>query len=192
MQTFASFVNQDGAQPGVWDIITSNPLTPAFDKEGELIPYPFQGIGLTPLAALFTDDKERHNYFFANFYAEIKLPVKGLTYRLNYGNNYRTDEHSQANPYGASLTGEAYKQHTSYYDYTVDNIVNYAGTFGKHDIAATFLYGASERKQNYTEAKAQNFSRMTLGYNNLQLGKEQFTKSEAWDEALLYQMLQVS
>lgn len=192
MQTFASFVNQDGAQPGVWDIITSNPLTPAFDKEGELIPYPFQGIGLTPLATLFTDDKERHNYFFANFYAEIKLPVKGLTYRLNYGNNYRTDEHFQANPYGASLTGEAYKQHTSYYDYTVDNIVNYAGTFGKHDIAATFLYGASERKQNYTEAKAQNFSRMTLGYNNLQLGKEQFTKSEAWDEALLYQMLRVN
>lgn len=192
MQTFASFVNQDGAQPGVWDIITSNPLTPAFDKEGELIPYPFQGIGLTPLATLFTDDKERHNYFFANFYAEIKLPVKGLTYRLNYGNNYRTDEHFQANPYGASLTGEAYKQHTSYYDYTVDNIVNYAGTFGKHDIAATFLYGASERKQNYTEAKAQNFSRTTLGYNSLQLGKEQFTKSETWDEALLYQMMRVN
>jgi TonB-linked SusC/RagA family outer membrane protein len=33
---------------------------------------------------------------------------------------------------------------------------------------------------------------MTLGYNNLQLGKEQFTKSEAWDEALLYQMLRVN
>lgn len=192
VQMFGSFVNQDGASPGAWDVITSNPLTPAYDSNGDLIPYPFKGIGLTPLAALYTDDKERHNYFFANFYAEVKLPLKGLTYRINYGNNYRIDEHDQANPYGASLTGEAYKQHTSYYDYTVDNILNYVRTFGKHDINATFLYGASERKQSYTEAKAQNFARMTLGYNNLQLGKEQYTSSSAWNEALLYQMFRIN
>lgn len=192
MQAFGSFVNQDGASPGAWDVITSNPLTPAYDKNGNLVPYPFQGIGLTPLATLYMDDKERHNYFFANFYAEVRLPIKGLTYRINYGNNYRIDEHDQANPYGASLTGEAYKQHTSYNDYTVDNILNYIRTFGKHDVNATFLYGASERKQSYTEAKAQNFSRMTLGYNNLSLGKEQYTGSSAWNEALLYQMFRIN
>ena len=137
-------------------------------------------------------DKERHNYFFVNLYAEIQLPIKGLTYRLNYGNNYRIDNHFYASEYGASLSGEAYKQHTEYYDYTIDNILNYQGEFGDHSIAATFLYGASERKNNYTNADSQNFSRLTLGYNKLELGKNQYTYSTAWNEALLYQMARIN
>ena len=192
VQAFASFVNQDGAQPNVWNVMISNPLTPAYDEAGDVIAYPFQDIQPSPLTTLAVDDKERHNYFFANFYAEVQLPIKGLTYRLNYGNNYRIDQHSQSDPYGASLNGEAYKQHTTYYDYTIDNILNYTGKFGNHDVAATFLYGASERKQDYTEAKAQNFTRMTLGYNSLTLGTDQYTNSSAYSEALLYQMLRVN
>ena len=192
VQAFASFVNQDGAEPNYWMLNIQNPLIEPYDENGDLVPYPFQTLDTNPFMASDVDDKERHNYFFANFYGEVKLPVKGLTYRINYGNNYRIDEHFQANPYGASLTGEAYKQHTSYYDYTVDNILNYEGEFGDHSIGATLLYGASERKYNYTEAKAQNFSRLTLGYNSLELGKDQYTSSDAWHEALLYQMARVN
>lgn len=192
VQSFASFVNQDGAEPNYWALLTQNPLIEPYDENGDLVPYPFATLDTNPFMGSDVVDKERHNYFFANFYAEVKLPVKGLTYRINYGNNYRIDEHFQANPYGASLTGEAYKQHTSYYDYTVDNILNYNGEFGDHSVGATFLYGASERKQNYTEAKAQNFPRLTLGYNSLELGKEQFTNSDAWSEALLYQMVRLN
>lgn len=192
VQTFGSFVDQDGAEPDIWRLITQNPLIEPYDKDGNIVPYPFQTLDLNPFMGSDVDDKERHNYFFANVYAEIKLPVKGLSYRMNFGNNYRIDEHFYASKYGASLTGEAWKQHTSYYDYTIDNILNYNNKFGDHDIAATLLYGASERKQSYTEAKAQNFSRLTLGYNSLELGKDQYTNSDAWDEALLYQMARVN
>lgn len=90
------------------DVEYSNPLIEPYDENGDLVPYPFQTLDTNPFMASDVDDKERHNYFFANFYGEVKLPVKGLTYRINYGNNYRIDEHFQANPYGASLTGEAY------------------------------------------------------------------------------------
>lgn len=192
IQAFGSFVNQDGAEPDVWRLLTQSPLMEPYDKDGKIVPYPFQTLDLNPFMGSDVNDKERHNYFFANIYAEIKLPVKGLTYRFNFGNNYRIDEHFNSNKYGASLTGEAYKNHKSYYDYTFDNIVNYNGEFGDHNIAATFLYGASERKENYTDAKAQNFSRLTLGYNSLELGKDQYTNSDAWSEALLYQMIRVN
>ena len=192
VQTFGSFVNRDGAQPDIWDLVTQNPLCRPYDDEGNIIPYPFNTLDTNPFMLSDVDDRERHNYFFANIYAEVQLPIKGLTYRFDWGNNYRIDEHYQASEYGASLNGEAYKQHTEYYDWTFDNIVNYNGEFGDHSIAATFLYGASERKQNYTEAKSQKFSRLSLGYNDLSLGKDQYTSSDAWSEALLYQMFRLN
>lgn len=192
IQAFGSFVNQDGAEPDVWQLMVQSPLIRPYNEEGALAPYPFQTLDKNPFLSSNVDDKERHNYFFANIYTEINLPLKGLTYRLNFGNNYRIDEHFRASEYGASLTGEAYKQHNSYYDYTVDNILNYNNKFGDHNIAATLLYGASERKYNYTEAKSQKFERLALEYNALELGKDQFTNSDAWEEALLYQMARVN
>lgn len=192
VQAFGSFVNQDGAEPDLGTLIHQNPLCRAYDENGELIPYPFNTLDTNPFMGSNVDDKERHNYFFANVYAEVQLPIKGLTYRFNYGNNYRIDQHFQASEYAASLNGEAYKQHTEYYDWTFDNIVNYDGKFGDHSIAATFLYGASKRKQNYTEAKSQIFSRLSLGFNSLEQGRDQYVNSDAWTEALLYQMVRLN
>ena len=192
VQTFGSFVNQDGAEPTLSELVIQNPLIPAYDDKGELVVNPFNTVELNPFVGSDVNDKERHNNFFANIYAEIKLPLKGLTYRMNFGNNYRIDEHFQSSKYGASLTGEAFKEHASYYDYTIDNILNYTNTFGDHNLAATLLYGASERKYNSTKADAQQFDRLTLGYNSLQLGKNQYTTSEAWEEALVYQMARIN
>lgn len=192
IQAFGSFVNQDGAEPDVTSLMRQSPLVRPYDDEGNIVPNPLQTLDTNPFMGSSIDDKERHNYFFANIYAEIDLPLKGLTYRMNFGNNYRINEHFRANEYGASLTGEAYKQHKSYYDYTIDNILNYNNTFGDHSIAATLLYGASERKYDYTEAKSQKFERLTLGYNALELSKDQFANSDAWEEALLYQMARVN
>lgn len=192
VQTFGSFINQDGAEPDLWQLMVQSPLIEPYDENGDIVANPFKTLDKNPFMSSDVSDKERHNYFFANLYAEIKLPLKGLTYRLNFGNNYRIDEHFRASEYDASLTGQAYKQHRSYYDYTVDNILNYNNTFGEHNIAATFLYGASERKDNYTEAKSQKFDRLTLGFNSLELGKDQYTTSDAWSEALLYQMARIN
>ncbi len=192
LQSFASFVNQDGAEPGVWALMTQNPLISPYDENGNIVPYPFATLDTNPFMGSDVSDRERHNYFFANVYAEVQLPLKGFSYRVNFGNNYRIDNYDRASEYGASLTGEAYKQHGEYYDYTLDNILNYNGTFGDHSIAVTLLYGASERKYNFTNADSQGFSRMTLGYNHLELGKNQYTYSSAWSEALLYQMARLN
>lgn len=192
VQSFASFVNQDGASPSSQGLIQQSPMIEPYDEEGNLIPYPFNTVATNPFMQSDVDDKERHNYFFANVYAEVQLPIKGLTYRFNYGNNYRIDEHHCANKYGASMEGEAYKHHTTYYDWTFDNILNYNATFGHHDIAATFLYGASERKESYTSALSQKFLRLSLGFDALELGTNQFVDSNAWSEALLYQMARLN
>ena len=147
-----SFVNQDGAEPSLNSIMRWSPLQVPYDSTGKLIPFPTNTLEPNPFTTYNVDDRERHNYLFANIYTDIDLPfLKGLNYRLNFGNNYTTDQKYFSSIYGANQTGEASKYNREYYDYTFDNILTYTKTFGKHDISATLLYGAIERKADSTQ-----------------------------------------
>jgi TonB-linked SusC/RagA family outer membrane protein len=188
-----SFVNQDGAEPSLGSILRWSPLQVPYDSTGKLIPFPTNTLEPNPFTTYNVDDKERHNFLFANIYTDIDFPfLKGLNYRMNFGNNYRADQHFFSSIYGAGLTGEAYKAYSDYYDYTFDNILTYTKNFGKHDISATLLYGAIERKYNSTYARATGFDRLTLSYNNLGVGTTLNDTSDAWRERLNYQMARVN
>ncbi|RYE12850.1 MAG: TonB-dependent receptor, partial [Sphingobacteriaceae bacterium] len=171
----------------------SSPLVVPYDASGNLIPYPTNTTFSNPFLGYTTDDYDRHNYFFANLYSEISVPhIKGLTYRINFGQNYRLDLHNTSSIYDAGLTGQASKEITTYYDYTFDNIVTYNRTLKKHDLTATLLYGSVQRKYDYTRAYSNVFSRLTLGYNSLQQGTNRYAVSNAYKEALEYQMARIN
>jgi TonB-dependent starch-binding outer membrane protein SusC len=188
-----SFVNQDGAEPSFGSLIRASPLLVPYAANGDLIISPTNTIELNPFINYLVDDKDRHNYFFANIFTEIDFPfLKGLKYRMNFGNNYRTDKHYYASKYDQGQAGRAYKDDREYYDYTFDNIISYSKVFGKHDIGATLLYGAIERKYNSTFTEGRGFSRLTLSYNDLALATTQLANSDAWQESLNYQMARVN
>jgi TonB-linked SusC/RagA family outer membrane protein len=188
-----AFVNQDGAEPSLNSIMRWSPLQVPYDSTGKLIPFPTNTLEPNPFTTYYVDDKERHNYLFANIYTDIDLPfLKGLNYRMNFGNNYTTDQHFFSSIYGANQTGEASKYNREYYDYTFDNILTYTKTFGKHDISATLLYGAIERRADSTYARATGFDRLTLSYNNLALGTTFTDTTGAWKERLNYQMARIN
>lgn len=192
VQAFGSFENRDGQETYLPFLIECSPLTKPYDEKGNMIHYPAKDARENPYHGSLVDDYDRTNSFFANIYGEVQLPLKGLTYRMNFGNNYRIGEHNYASEFAENNNGQAYKHHSTYYDYTLDNIVNYNNTFGKHNVGATFVYGASRRKYSYTAADAKLFPRMTLGYNSLELAGTQNTSSDAWLETLLYQMYRVN
>lgn len=194
LQSFATFNNQDGAEPDLGSIFRLSPLLVPYDASGNLIINPFVITqDANPFLSSDIDDLERRNFYFANLYSQVDFPfLKGLSYRINFGNNGRTELDYQANKYGASQTGSASKDTRQYYDYTIDNILTYTNKFDKHSITGTLLYGASERKEDYTSASATGFTRLTLGYNNLSLGAIQKTSSDAYREALNYQMARVN
>lgn len=192
VQAFGAFVNTDGQETYLPYLVSMSPLASPTDKDGKDIPFPMYSARENPYHGSEVNDYDRQNTFFANIYSEFNLPVKGLTYRVNFGNNYRVTQHYYASEYTNNLNGGAYKNHSQYYDYTFDNIVNYARTFGRHDFGATLLYGASRRKYDYTNAESNIFPRMTLGYHSLELGKEQYTRSDAWLETMLYQMARIN
>ncbi|WP_205755914.1 SusC/RagA family TonB-linked outer membrane protein [Lacibacter luteus] len=189
----ASFVNQDGAEPSFGSIQRMPPLLRPYDSTGTLIPFPTRTLEPSPFTTYYVDDVERNNYYFANIYTDINFPfLKGLNYRMNFGNNYRESKRFFASIYAAGQTGQAFKNYQNYYDYTFDNILTYKNTFGKHDVTATLLYGAIERQFNSTNSRAEGFTRLNLSYNNLSLGTNRFTESSANAEALNYQMARVN
>ena len=188
-----AFVNQDGAEPTLGIITISSPLLVPFDAAGNLIPSPTNTVVQNPFLTYYVTDKDRNQYYFANVYSDLDVPfIKGLNYRMNFGNNYRTSQHYFASKYGAGLTGQAYKENQDYYDYTFDNILTYTKKFGKHDITVTALYGAIERKFSRTFAEGTGFDRLSLGYNNIQSANIRNITTNAYEEALNYQMGRVN
>lgn len=193
VQSFGSFVNADGEEPTVSALFQMSPMLTPYFENGDLNPFPFNSVDPNPFMTYDVTDRERHNYYFANVYSEIKLPfLEGLTYRLNFGNNGRNDQRYNASQYGGGLTGSAYKTNEGYYDYTIDNILTYDKYFNKHGITATLLYGAIQRKQEWTTASGTGFSRLTLGYNSLAQATVQRISSGAYEEALNYQMARLN
>ncbi|MBS0031014.1 SusC/RagA family TonB-linked outer membrane protein [Chitinophaga sp. 22321] len=189
----AAFINQDGAEPSFGSLQRMTPLIVPYDTAGKLIPFPMNTLEPNPFTTYHVDDYDRTNYFFANIYTDIDFPfLEGLNYRMNFGNNYRLSKHFFSSIYDAGQTGRAYKEFQDYYDYTFDNILTYSKKFGDHDITATLLYGAVGRKFNSTFSEARGFPRLTLSYNNLSQGTNQFAQSDAWEENLAYQMARVN
>lgn len=188
-----SFVNQDGAEPSLATLQRASPLHVPYDQNGNLIISPTNTIELNAFLTYDVNDYDRHNYYFANLYTQIDFPfLEGLSYRINYGNNLRNDKHYYASKYDAGQTGRAYKDDALYYDYTFDNILSYKKSFGSHELGVTLLYGAIERKYDRTFTEGRGFSRLTLSYNDLALATSQFANSDAWQEALLYQMARLN
>lgn len=184
-----SFVNQDGSEPALSELMQHSPLLVPFDSLGNLIPSPTNSVLFNPFRTYYVDDRERHQYYFANIYSDLDIPfIKGLNYRLNFGNNLNNNQHYYASQYDASFTGKAYKDNSQYYDYTLDNILTYTKKFGKHDLTLTGLYGAVERKYEETYVEGVNFSRLNLSYNGIGSANTITAIPSAWNEALNYQM----
>ena len=83
-----------------------------------------------------------------SLFTEIKLPLKGLRYRLNFGPDFRfyrngwyNDTKSIVRELSAS---NASVSNTKDFSYTIDNLLYYDNKFGAHTIGATLLQTASK------------------------------------------------
>lgn len=188
-QLYGSFVDQDGAEPGFGGINIFSPLYKPYDSLGNVIPSPTNTVLGNPMTSYYVDDRDRHQYYTGIIYTDIDIPgIKGLHYRMNFGQNLRNDQHFYASRFDANLNGRAYKENQSLYDYTFDNILTYNKSFGSHTIGVTALYGAIERKYERTFAEGTGFSRLNLSYNGISNADTKNITTNAWSEALNYQM----
>jgi TonB-dependent starch-binding outer membrane protein SusC len=187
--TSGSFTDFSGDAPSMDNIVTTSPLVNPKDANGNWVINPLGDVNVNPFLNSLSDNKEVQSRLVGNLYGVVKIPgVTGLSYRINFGNNLKYFKNYSSSPYGAGRTGEAFKADATSYDQTLDNIVSYKKSFGNHNLDVTGVYGYQTSAFNRTEARGQGLPDLTLSYNSLALAELQKISSEAWDEALLYQV----
>lgn len=150
---------------------------------------------VNPYLQFERDNLNERLALFGNVYAKIDFPfLEGLSYKINFANNYQRSRLYDFKPYAVDFQGEATKEIRFNIDQQMDNILSFNRTFNHiHNVQVTLLYGAEEQRNEHTEAISQNFLNGVLGYNRLQVGssEQQRANSGAWKEASLYSMFRL-
>lgn len=190
MESFLTSSDYSGAAPDADVAFGLQPFAPIYQADGQLQLFA-GGTYLNPYAQLALQDNDKRKNISGNIHADVKLPLKGLDYRLNFSQNYRTSNDDRFNPHAENFTGSAYKNSGISYDWSVDNILTYKKTFGRiHNINATVVYGVEKRQGSSTNATGKQYLNGTLGFNSLQAGNPLLNSisSSAWQETSLYGM----
>ncbi|MDH6314023.1 TonB-linked SusC/RagA family outer membrane protein [Parabacteroides sp. PFB2-10] len=198
MGTQATQTETGGIAPSFENGLKMSPYGIDRDENGGYYEFPMdETLFAHPLANINAEqDKTRRNIFVSTF-ADVLLPVKGLTFRTNFGYNYRNSftgtYYGRDTRTGKLAGGSASISNTHYYDYTWENILKYTNTFGKHKIDATALFSMQETSQREAEQKAESFVNDDAGYHNMAGGeKNQTVTSKITETALLSYMGRVN
>lgn len=198
MATQAVQKEYGGIQAGISDAICQSPYGKLYNRDGSLNYYPMdQTLHANPLANLnATSDKTARNIFIST-YADAKLPVKGLSFRTNFGYNYRNkfegEYYGRNTLTGRSQNGSASIMNQHDWDYTWENVLKYEVQAGKHKFDATGLFSMQQTSQQISEQKGTSFVNDDSEYHNMAGAEEnKVLSSELTETAMLSYMLRLN
>lgn len=182
------FTNKDnsGNQANLYMATYLSPFANLYYDDGVPRPQPMN-IGLVgnPLSStLLGDNRDLSQILFSNVYTEVKLPLKGLTYRLNLNNTLRDDEVDNYNPSFIReqfyKLGSGSKYHYKMHSLTMEHILKYEASFADiHRVDVTLMYGFEQMKDETSSLSSNNIYNDILGYNNLGIGENHKVASTA-------------
>lgn len=187
-----------GIQPYIEAGLKMSPYGIYKDDKGEYKEYPMdQTLFYNPMIETNADNDVTSRNIFISTFADIVLPIKGLSFRTNFGYNYRNNftgtYYGRNTRTGKPLNGKAEIENQHYYDYTWENILKYTNSFGKHRIDATALYSVQQTEMQRAEQVAESFVNDDSGYHNMNSGeKNQVVKSTLEETALVSYMGRVN
>lgn len=190
--------NIDNNQPYLESGLKQSPYGQYKDEYGNYVDYPMnETLFSNPMGNINAITDKIHRNIFISTFAEIKLPLKGLSFRTNLGYNYRSK--SEGSYYGRNtLSGKSSEGSASifnehYYDYTWENLLKYNQTFGKHKIDATGLFSIQETQKKEAKQSAECFVNDDSGYHNMNAGeKNQSVSSKLTETATLSYMFRLN
>lgn len=152
-------------------VFRMNPLTTAFDENGNPTVYPnLEDIFVwNPLYPTLEINDNINNKVFTNNYLELDIPfIEGLSYRLNTGIEYDVRDignYSGRNTGpGFERQGDAEIEQRKDENYLIENILTYNRKFGNHSIGFTGLYSAQVIEEFESETSARGFVSDALTY----------------------------
>lgn len=177
----------DNNQPYLEAALKMSPYGQYLDEEGEYVDYPMQEtLFSNPMANIDATIDNLYRNLFLSAFAEIQLPVKGLSYRSNFGYNYRNgfegSYYGRNTLSGKSVEGSASIKNTQYWDYTWENLINYDRQFGKHKLNLTGLFSMQQTSNQSAQQSAECFVNDDSEYHNMNAGEKQKQVSSSLTE----------
>lgn len=168
-----------------------SPYSQLRDSTGTLRLYPYGNYVENPLYNLNVDDLDKSDNRSILAYTIVELPfIEGLSYRLNYSNNYLVDHRSyyygRDTEIGQDLdgTGRRIVSETNYW--LLENILNYDIEIGSnHALNFTAMYSAEQTAYTYNALTGTGFTTDGMGYNGLSSGNSTIPQTRAAEESLV-------
>ena len=148
-----------GSNIGLYGVLSMSPIADPYNADGTLkrtVKYNSQDESFVLTRGVVEEledswlSKTEGFGTYNNLFAEVKCPwMEGLKYRVNLGLNYRSTK-------GGSFTGEginsttadtpstASLNHSETTNWTVENLLTYDRTFGKHQLNVVGMYSAEQ------------------------------------------------
>ncbi|PKQ44167.1 SusC/RagA family TonB-linked outer membrane protein [Confluentibacter flavum] len=139
-----------------------------------------------PLLPLLNDNLDIQDNLFTVLDVDIKLPVKGLTFKHSYSKNLTWNRQASFNRdrRAQEVNGLATKSNEFRNSWLMNNILNYENNFNNiHKVGATLVYTRDSQDSETSNIRATNFGTKILGYNAVQLGGTQTVSSGFTEQA---------
>lgn len=196
----AQFVQRDGGgiTPNIEHAVKQSPYGIFKDENGNYQDEPMdQSLIVNPFANVNADQDSNTRNFFLNTFADILLPVKGLSFRTTFGYNYRNNftgtYYGRNTLDGKKVDGKGSISSENYWDYTWENLLKYTRDFGKHHIDVTGLFSVQQTQKKGMSESAESFVNDDSSYYNLNAGeKQKTTKSSLQETSMLSYMLRLN
>ncbi|WP_207533991.1 SusC/RagA family TonB-linked outer membrane protein [Desertivirga arenae] len=171
-----------GNQVGIGDALGASPLASPYDQNGNLKRATFASIDPYRVWTKESIEEVEDRWLseskgfgsYNNLYGEMRIPgIEGLKARVNLGLNIRTTAGgfftgvgvtSSTNPNELSGAGINNSLMT---DWTVENLLTYDKTFGKHQLNVVGLYSAQENTFNRSDISVADLAAEHFQYYNL-------------------------
>lgn len=172
-----------------------SPLGVPFDEEGNqtIYPWPEDPFWANPLQGLLVVDDDVARRMISNNHLEVRLPfIEGLSYRLNGGIDFTARDqgryYGRDTKVGLGDSGNARVENRTQFDWTLENIVRFARSFGAHDLDLTGLYSAQASELQRERIDALGFPNDVLTYHQANVASLVEPTSEVTDWGLISQM----
>ncbi|MBD8390289.1 TonB-dependent receptor [Dysgonomonas sp. BGC7] len=155
-----------GVTPNIEHAIKQSPYGKYKDAAGYYVAEPMEYSLITnPMMNVNADQDKTNRNFFLNAYANILLPLKGLSFRSNYGYNYRSGftgtyygrDTYEGREQSTQIGGKASISNSHYTDYTWENILKYEREIGAHRFDVTGLFSVNETKTVSSSQSGEGF-----------------------------------
>lgn len=155
-----------GVTPNIEHAVKQSPYGKYQDEAGYYVTEPMEYSLITnPMINVNADQDRTSRNFFLNAYSNILFPIEGLTFRINYGYNYRSSftgtyygrDTYEGREQAGKVGGKASISNGHYNDYTWENILRYEREIGAHRFDATGLFSMQKTKSISSSLSGEGF-----------------------------------